>query len=77
MVVVRRSTRRSLARAFGAGSKLGGGEGLHGQRVNLFAHSIAQGRVNPLVAAHTRQSLEFGRHDGGKKVATVAIDLQV
>ena len=55
----------------------GGGERLHRQGVYLLAHSIAQGRVNPLVAAHTGQALKLRRHDGGKEVPAIALHFQV
>jgi hypothetical protein len=53
------------------------GERLHRQRVDLLPHSIAQGGVDPLVAAHARQALELGRDDGGEEVPAVAFDVQV
>ena len=52
----------------------GGRERLHRQGVDLLAHSIAEGRVHPLVAPHARQAFEFGRDDGGEEVAAIAFD---
>ncbi len=49
---------------------------LHRQRVDLLAHALTQGLVDPLVAAHPAQAFEFGRDDGGKEMAAVALDLQ-
>ena len=45
--------------------------------MNLLAHSIAQCRVDPLVAAHAAQAFEFRRHDGREEVAAVTFDFQV
>ena len=59
------------------GSPLGRGQRLHRQGVDLLAHSIAQGLVNPLVARHAARALEFGRHDGRKEMAAVALDFEV
>ena len=42
----------------------------------LFTHSIAEGGIHPLVAAHTRQTFELRRHDGGKEMPAVTFDLQ-
>ena len=53
------------------------GERLHRKGVNLLAHSIAQGFVNPLVAAHARQAFKRGRDDGGKEVPAIAFDINV
>ena len=55
----------------------GGGERLHRQGVYLLAHSIAQCRVNPLVAAHTGQAFKLRGHDGGKKVPAITLHFQV
>ena len=45
--------------------------------MDLLAHSIAQRRVDALVARHARAALELGRHDGGEEVPPVAFDLEV
>lgn len=54
-----------------------GGDRFHRKGVNLLAHSIAQGSVDPLVAAHARQAFEFSADDGGKEMLAVAFQLQV
>ena len=54
----------------------GGGQRLHRQGVDLLAHSIAQGLIDPLVALDAAGALEFGRHDGGEEVPPVALDVR-
>lgn len=44
--------------------------------MNLFAHSIAEGCVDPLMAPDARQTFELARDDGGEEVPTVALDLE-
>ena len=56
---------------------LGGGERLHRQRVDLSAHSIAQRRIDALMALHPRLAVEIGSDDGGKEVPAVAFDLEM
>ena len=58
-------------------SVFSGGERLHRKGVNLLAHSIAQGCINLLVAAHARQAFEGSGHDGGKEVPAIAFDINV
>ena len=53
------------------------GEGLHRQRVDLSAHSIAERRIDALVALHPRPAFEIGGDDGGKEVPAVAFDLEM
>lgn len=45
--------------------------------MNLLAHPIAQGLVNPLVAGHSASTVKFLRNDGGEKMPSVTLDLQV
>ena len=45
------------------GLPLGRGECLHRQRVDLSAHSIAQRRIDALVALHPRLAVEIGSDD--------------
>ena len=59
------------------GGPLGGRQRLHRQRVDLLAHSIAERRVDALVAGDAARALELGRDDGGEEVAAVALDLEV
>jgi hypothetical protein len=54
-----------------------GGERFHGQGVNLLAHSIAQGFVNPLVTPNAAGAIELVRHNSGKEMTAIALDLQV
>ena len=68
---------RRLGVSRAAGVPFGGGQRLHRKRVDLFAHSIAERRVDALVARDARAALELGRHDGGEEVAAVAFDLEV
>ena len=67
-----------LCRSWGRnGLPLGGGERLHRQRMDLSAHSIAQRRIDALVALHPRLAVEIGSDDGGKEVPAVAINLEM
>ena len=59
------------------GLPLGGGERLHRQRVDLSAHSIAERRIDALVALNPGSALEVGGNDGGKEVPAVAFDLEM
>ena len=59
------------------GSPLDGRERLHRQRMNLRAHSIAQRRVDTLVARDSGLAREFVRNDDREEVLTVALDLEV
>jgi hypothetical protein len=69
---------RSGGLSFGRlGLPLGRGERLHRQRVDLSAHSIAQRRIDALVALHPRPALEIGGDDGGKEVPAVTFDLEM
>lgn len=52
----------------------GGRQRLHRQRMNLFAHAIAQCAVHNLVALHARFALKGGGDNHGLKVRTIAID---
>ena len=56
---------------------LGRGECLHRQRMDLSAHSIAERRVDTLVALHPRPTLEVGGDDGGKEVAAITFNLEM
>ena len=56
---------------------LGRCERLHRQRVDLSAHSIAECRIDALVALHPRAAFEIGGDDGGKEVPAVALDLEM
>ncbi len=59
------------------GLVFGGGEGLHRQRVDLLAHSIAEGLVDPLVALDAAAPLELGRDDGREEMPPVAFHGEV
>jgi hypothetical protein len=50
---------------------------MHRQRVNLLAHSIAQGGIDLLVPGHARLAGKGVGHDRGKKMPAVAFDLEV
>jgi hypothetical protein len=65
---------RSLGRK---GLPLGGGERLHRQRVDLSAHSIAERRIDALVALDPTAAFEIGGDDGGKEVPAVAFNLEM
>ena len=54
-----------------------GRQRLHRKGVNLLAHSIAQGCIDLLVAAHTRQAFKSGGDDGGEEVPAIAVNLDV
>ena len=56
---------------------LGRSKCLHRQRVDLSAHSIAQRRIDALMALHPRLAVEIGGNDGGKEVPAVAVDLEM
>ena len=73
-VTARRCRVRPGDRVAGA---LGRGERLHRQRVDLLAHSVAEGAVDALVAGDPVRALELGRDDGGEEMAAVAFDLDV
>ncbi len=45
--------------------------------MNLSAHSIAERRIDALVALHARAAFELGRDDGGKEVSAIAFDLEM
>src|SRR6185295_8921293 len=62
-----RSARRPLFR----------GIGLHGKRVDLLAHAIAERRIDELVLAHAREAGELRAHDHRLEVRAVAPDLEV
>ncbi len=53
------------------------GQGLHGQRVDLLAHAVAERRVDELVAAHAAQAREVGAHDDGLEMRAVAAHLDM
>jgi hypothetical protein len=54
-----------------------GGKSLHGKRVDLGAHTLAQRRVNELVLLHARLAAEGGAHNHRFKMMPVAVDLHV
>src|SRR4051812_46972385 len=54
-----------------------GGQRLHGQRMDFFAHPVAEGGIDHLVPLDTAAALEGGRHDHGLEVLAVAGDLDV
>lgn len=59
----------------GLRGELGRRERLHGQRVDLGAHPVAERRVDALVAAHAQQPVELGGETMvAKKMAPVALD---
>ena len=65
----------------GGGGALGspflGRQRLHRERVNLLAHSIAEGPVDPLVAGDAAAAGELGGDDGREEMAPVAVDLEM
>src|SRR5687768_7681156 len=77
--VTRGSAGGSVGVVLGRGllGPLGGRERLHRQRVDLLAHSIAQCRVDPLVARDTGLAVELGRDDGREEMAAVSFDLEM
>ena len=44
--------------------------------MNLLAHSIAEGLINPLVAPDARETFELARDDGRKEVSAVTLDFE-
>src|SRR5215213_5132501 len=50
---------------------------LHGKRVNIFAHALAQRRVHELVLAHFRKSPKLRAHNDRFKVAPIACNFDV
>jgi hypothetical protein len=45
--------------------------------MNLLAHSIAEGPVDPLVTGDAARAFELGGDDGGEEMAAIALDLEV
>jgi hypothetical protein len=68
------SERRGNRGGFGP---FGRRERLHRQSVDLLAHSIAQRLIDALMSGHAVGAFKLGRDDGGKKVAPVALDLDM
>src|SRR5687768_8626437 len=67
-----RSGRPPVMRSLSTGAPLLGREGANGQRVDLFAHALAQRGIHELVALHAAAAGELARDDDGLEVLAVA-----
>src|SRR5215213_2420636 len=77
MLISPSSGRPPRMRSLSTGAPLLGGQGLHRQRMNLFAHAIAERGVDHLVALHAVLAGEARCHDQRLEMLAVADHLHV